>query len=283
MTEQLIKLHTDDEHFIALWRCFGDSPNGEHIWLSHGTFSNRKVLMGIVAYLVNQNYTCWISEWRGHGSSSRSKEKFNFETIAKQDIKLVFEYLFIQQALDQVQCITHSGGGICLSMYLIHNPQYSQRINSIVFFGCQAFGAIRSKYDYYKIKSGAFLACLLGFIPGKIANSPENESYHMMEQWFRWNLTKEFTGKDGIDYKEQLSKIRIPVLSICGGGDLFIAPPSGCESFLAAFDNSANKLLIYSKANGHIEDYNHGRILHSSSASKEIYPVVLEWLIKSKL
>ena len=280
MTEKLIKLPFEEDHFLALWQYGSSEVAGKDVFLTHGTFSNKRVMMGIIDYLVGQGYTCWMLEWRDHGGSSSYPDKYNFETIALEDIKIALDYLYDVQGLDHIDCITHSGGGICLSMLLIQMPQYKSRIDSVIFFGCQAFGAVTNKRNYYKIKIGAFISSLLGFIPGQVAGSPENETYFMMKQWFRWNLTTDFKGDDGIDYKEKLSQIRIPILSVCGGGDLFIAPPSGCASFLESYDNPLNKLLTYSIANGNLEDYNHGRILHSSSAKKEIYPEVLTWLRK---
>ena len=80
-------------------------------------------------------------EWRNHGKSSKTNRKFNFETIAKYDIKSTFEFLFNNLNLKNIDCLTHSGGGIILTMFLINNPKYNLRINSITLFGVQAFGA----------------------------------------------------------------------------------------------------------------------------------------------
>ncbi|MEO0585318.1 MAG: alpha/beta hydrolase, partial [Bacteroidota bacterium] len=68
------------------------------------------------------------------------------------------------------------------------------------------------------------------------------------------------------------------IFAICGAGDQFIAPPVGCQQFLAAFDNPQNQFLLCAKAHGFTENYNHSRILHSRTASREIYPLVLDWI-----
>ncbi len=277
--EELIKLDIGVDEHIALWKISNEvSDTNLNIFLTHGTFSNRKVCMGIADFLVEKGYTCWIMEWRNHGDSSRINSKFNFETIAKEDIKIAFDYLFDVQKIQKIDCITHSGGGICLTMTLIEYPQYRSKINKISLFACQSFGAVNSTGQYLKIQLGKWLASILGFIPSKLLGSPEDEPYHLMKQWFNWNLSKEFIGEDGFDYRENMQDINIPILSICGLGDTFIAPKSGCEQFLNAFNNSHNKLLVCGKETGYKEDYNHGRILHSSSAREEIYPIILEWL-----
>lgn len=99
-----------------------------------------------------------------------------------------------------------------------------------------------------------------------------------MKQWFNWNLSQKFLGKGDFDYQKEMPKINFPILSICGEGDTFIAPVQGCQKFLDAFQNPQNQLLFCGKSTGYLENYSHDRILHSSSARKEIWPKVLEWI-----
>ena len=279
MTEKLIKLNYDSDKYLALWKVTNTkSSKDKNILLTHGTFSNRKVLNGITEYFVTKGFTCWIFEWRNHGNSSKTDQNFDFETIAKQDFKIVSDYLFTTQNIKKLDCITHSGGGICLTIFLITNPNYTSKINSITLFGCQAFGAVTSTKNYLKIFIAKYISKLLGYIPANITGSEENESYFMMKQWFNWNLNKNFLGKNKFDYRAKMEEIEIPILSITGKGDTFIAPPKGCKEFLDAFKNPKNKYILCSKENGFLEDYNHSRILHSKNASKEIYAIVLNWI-----
>ena len=83
---------------------------------------------------------------------------------------------------------------------------------------------------------------------------------------------------NGIDYEKEMSKIKIPILSICAKGDNLIAPKIGCEMFLDAFQNPKNKLLFCSIENGFKEDYNHSRVLQSRNSRAEIWPLVADWL-----
>ncbi len=279
MQEELIPLELENGGHLALWKITASSSqHDKNILLTHGTFSNRKVLNAITQYLIGHHFTCWIFEWRNHGSSSRQEEELDFETIGKQDFQLVFAYLFTECQIRKIDCITHSGGGICLTIALIHYPQFQSKISSISLFGCQAFGAANSKFNYAKIYCSNWLSKWYGSIPATKIGGEENERYYMMKQWFEWNLSGEFKGKNGINYKEKMKMVKVPILSIYGGGDRFIAPPSGCQQYLSAFENPLNKALYCSKENGFLEDYNHSRILHSKNASREIYPIVLEWI-----
>lgn len=279
MKEELQYLRNEDESEIALWKITSpSSTKNKNILLTHGTFSNKKVLNGIVEYFTIHGYTCWVFEWRNHGNSKKFNLNFDFETIGKQDFKTVFNYLFTRHKIEKIDCITHSGGGICLTIALIYFPIFKDRINSITMFACQAFGANNSISNYLKISLSKYSSKIMGRVPARKIGGEEDESYYFMKQWFNWNLNGNFEGKTGIDYQDKMKDIKIPVLSIYGSGDTFIAPPDGCEKYLHSFQNTNNELLFCSKKNGYTEDYTHSRILHSRNSRKEIYPRVLKWI-----
>lgn len=282
LEEKCLLLTTKDQEKIALWKIKGStSISKKNIFLTHGTFSNRKVCMGIVSFLVGKGYICWVLEWRNHGNSIATKKPFNFETIALYDFEAVFEYLFQEEALFSIDCITHSGGGLCLTMFLVQYPKYRERVNSISLFCCQSFGAGIRWRSYFKLLLGKYLTAMIGYIPAqKLSLGEHNETYYTMKQWFNWNLQQCFVGVEAVDYLTEMPSIEVPILSICAKGDTFIAPVEGCRRFLNAFKDPKNKLLVCSKEDGYLEDYNHSRILHSSNARKEIWPKVLAWIEK---
>jgi len=278
--EQLIKLTTKDHKEITLWKINSAKENNKHVFLTHGTFSNKKIMLGIANYLANIGYTCWIMEWRNHGESKVYKDTFNIETIGLIDIKTTFNYLIDNLNLNNLHCITHSGGGIALTLFLIKNKTYSKNIKSIVFFNCQAFGAVNSKLDFIKIYLAKHFSSILGFVPAiRLGIGVQNEKYFTMKSWFDWNLTKSFKGIDGFDYFSQMKTIQIPILLICGKND-WIAPIHGCEKYLNGFDNQTNKLVVCGISNGFKENYNHSRTILSKNASKEIWQIASNWIKK---
>jgi len=282
LQETSFLLETKDQEQVALWKVTGEnSISSKNVFLTHGTFSNRKICMGMTSFLVEKGFTCWILEWRNHGNSPVTNAPFNFETIALYDFLAVFEYLFQELKTSSVDCITHSGGGLCLTMFLINYPKYQTKLNSISLFCCQSFGAATTWKSYLKLLLGKYFTALLGYIPAqKLKLGDHNERYYTMKQWFNWNLSQRFVGAKEQDYLAQMPSIKTPILSICAKGDTFIAPVAGCQRFLNAFQNFKNKLLICAKENGHLEDYNHSRVLHSKNAKKELWPKVLAWIEK---
>ena len=280
--EELIELETEDLLKISLWKIYTED-NFKNIFLTHGTFSDKKILLGIAKYFANLGYTCWIMEWRNHGNSAKINKKFNLETISNFDIKTTFTYLIKKLYIKNLHCITHSGGGISLTIFLLRNIEYVKKIDTITMFNCQSFGAINSKKKYLKILASKYVSYLLGYVPGKkIGLGEHNEKYFTMKQWFNWNLKKEFKGKSGFDYLKNMRLITTPVLSICAEGDKFIAPKTGCEKFIRSFNNENNKLIVCSIKNGFEEDYNHSRTILSRNASKEIWKIALNWIETTK-
>lgn len=279
MEERRIDIKFKEDGNLALWKIYTDnSEKGNDIFLTHGTFSDRKVCMGISEFLVKNGYTCWILEWRNHGESSFINDSFNFEKIGKEDVEKALDYLFTEENIEKIDCVTHSGGGISLVINLIENPENIKRIKRMVFFACQSFGAGYSIGNRLKLSIGKSISKLIGFVPAKILGRPHNEDYYFMKQWFDWNLSKEFISETGRDYALEMPKIQIPILSICGSGDKFVAPMIGCKEYLLKFENPKNKLLHCGKETGFIEDYSHSRLIYSRSAEKEIYPEVLKWI-----
>ena len=338
MTENLTLVTTKDKVQIAIWEIFdsqkthqcsnvdtnnGSTKNdtvknntanqGQNIFLTHGTFSDKNTCLRIAEYLAELGHHCYIMEWRGHGASSVPKDKFNFETVATYDFAATFDYLFNELKLSNLHCVTHSGGGACLTMFLIQNPHYIAKINSLSMFACQVYGAIVNPKNYFKIVAAKLFTRIFGYIPARKLNmGPINESHHTMNQWYEWNLRKNFhssfikqkdidaagvkdsafdnyscqknaiqlTDDDCFDYRQYMAKITTPIYAISAKGDKFISPSQGCQSLFNDFSNPDNVFREYSIINGDLDDYTHSRILNSRPAAKEIWPTVTAWIDK---
>lgn len=284
-SEELIKVDTFDLQKIAVWKIYdAKNTNNLNIFLTHGTFSNKKVCIRISNYFASLGYTCWIMEWRNHGESSKAKNKFNFETVALFDVKAVLSYLFNVQKIKTLDCITHSGGGICLIMCLIKNMQFCSKINSISMFSCQSFGACCNLKNTIKVLISKYINFIIRVIPSQIVGlGPNSETYYTMKQWYNWNLKRNFKGDSGFDYLCKMKTIKVPILSLCGGDDNFISPKDGVIDFLNAFENENNRFVYCSISEGFVENYNHSNIIYSKNATKEIWSIIESWIKMNKL
>lgn len=274
-----IHLTTQDQEVITLHKV-GD--NGDEIcFLTHGTFSDKRVCLGLANYLKDKGLTCYILEWRGH-NGFKAKKPFDFETVALYDFYTAFDYLCHQLNFKNIHTITHSGGGICLSMFLIRHPQFKSHIKSMTMVACQSFGAVFNYQGYFRVLIIKYLNKIVGFIPAKkLKLGIINENYHTMKLWYGWNLSKKFISQiDGMDYAYHCGEINIPIYCICGGGDKVIAPMIGCYKFFELFNGVNNKFQEFSVQNGCLEDYSHSRIMISSNAKLEVWKTIVLWVNK---
>ena len=141
-SEQLIPITTADRAVASLHKISTtDDRRDKNIFLTHGTYSDKRSLLGIAQYLAKAGYTCWILEWREHGASPATDTIYNYEWIALYELKAVFEYLFKVEKITHLDTVQHSAGGLLQTMFLIKNPEYISKIGRSVFFGSQSFGA----------------------------------------------------------------------------------------------------------------------------------------------
>ena len=310
ITESLTLLTTQDNEQVAVWRVadtdnkdndsdhISNSINNDHttethgvslqqntsknILLLHGAFSDKRIHLGIAHYLAEHGYHCYIMEWRGHGNSPKSKKEYNLETIALNDVAATFDYLFNELNLPAIHCITHSGGGMCLTMCLLQNKNYINKVKSISLFACQAYGAASTPKAFTKVLLSKTMTLTLGYLPAiRMKLGPINESYYTMKQWFNWNLGKNFYSTDGkFDYRQHMHQMTMPIYSIAATGDDFVAPPSGCLLYLNDYQNPNNQFREFGIDNGDLDNYSHSRVLMSRNSAKEIWPTVLAWIEK---
>lgn len=282
-TEILIPLSTSDGATCSLWKLLtNNSQSNQNIFLTHGTYSDKRSISGIAKYLAKAGYTCWLMEWRAHGASPTTDTIYDYETIGLQEVKVVFDYFFQELQLEHIHTVQHSAGGILQTMCLIRNPQYISKIKCSVFFGSQAFSVGNNRWKKLQLIAAKIATKVMGGSAGQKTGKPHDESYYMMKQWFDWNIQGEFLGRDGLDYQQQMPKISIPILQIAAAGDTFVAPRYACQVFIDAFENPQNELLYVGKNTGYAEDYTHSRMVLSRNAEKEIYPQVLDWLREEK-
>ena len=277
-----IIITTADKAQISLWKVTGSNPaissTATHIFMTHGTFSDKRICLGLAHYLAGRGAICWVMEWRGHGSSPLAGDAFDFETIALYDVPAVLHYLRQHEKVVTLHCVTHSGGGLALLMCLLRQPQMWPLIGKLVLFACQACHAAPSLSRHLLMRLARHLSAGLGRVPGKcLGIGVQDESFYLMSQWFDWNLAGRFVGRDGFDYLPALAHLPFPVLAVCADQDRFIAPPAACRRFFQALSGSHHRYLLAGQG-GIAPGYRHGSIMLSRRAAQEIWPRVANWL-----
>jgi len=272
---------TKDSVELSLLRISHDIRHDVPVLLTHGTFSNAQVCTRLAGYLAENGFDCWILELRGHGRSEAGDAHPDFERFSEFDVPAALQAVLHRTRKEHLFWVGHSGGGLVLLMHLARNPEACARLKGIVTLASQATEAGATWAGRAKIALGAMANNLIGYSPGPLLKlGPENEFKGVMNQWFRWNWNRQWTGKDGFDYFEALRKVEVPALCFAGGGDRFIAPYQGCRRLYDALGSLDKRMAFCAKSEGYGEDYSHARIIASRRAQQEIWPMIAEWLTK---
>ncbi len=272
---------TKDGVELSLLRISNGIRHEPPVLLTHGTFSNAQVCTRLARYLAENGFDCWILELRGHGQSGVGADHPDFEYFSDFDVPAALDAVRRKTKKGELFWVAHSGGGLALLMHLARHPEVCGQIRGIVTLASQATDAGATLNGKTKIILGALATNILGRAPGKMLRlGPQDEFRKVMNQWFLWNWTGRWNGKDGFDYLEALRQVEVPALCLAGGGDRFIAPYRGCRRLYDALGSLDKRMAFCAKSEGYGEDYSHSRIIASRRAQQEIWPVISEWLIK---
>jgi oxygen-independent coproporphyrinogen-3 oxidase len=279
--EEMFLETTQDGVGLALHRVRGEIRHDPPLIFTHGTFSDAQVCRLLARYLAREGFDSWILELRGHGHSQSGSVHPDFERFSMFDVPTALDAVRRRTRRENLFWVAHSGGGLVLLMHLARYPEACAQIRGIVTLATQATDAGASWAGRMKIALGALATNALGRAPGKMLRlGPQDEFRGVMNQWFGWNWTGRWVGKDGFDYLQALERIEVPALCFAGGGDRFIAPHQGCRRLYNALGSLDKRFAFCAKSEGYAEDYSHARIIASRRAQQEIWPVIAEWLIK---
>lgn len=274
-----LSARTVDGVELSLVRFTGNVRCDVPVLLTHGTLSNAQVCTRLAMFLADQGFDCWILEWRGHGQSAAGDARPDFQYLADFDVPAGVEAVRRATGKSRVFLVGHSGGGLLFLMHLARQPDSRAAVQGVVTIASQATEAGATWGDRAKIAGYAVVNNVLGHLPGPMLGlGPEREWRGVMNQWFRWNLTRRWVARDGFDYVTALSRIDVPVLCLAGAGDRFIAPVQGCRRLYEVLGSRDKQLLVCGKASGFVEDYDHTRIIASRAAGNEVWPRIAAWL-----
>ena len=263
---------------IALTRLQPERTIGLPIIIAHGTISNGESVSDLAAHLFQLGFDCWILEWGGHGQSSASNPRNNFETPAFNDTPHAIDHVLKQSGHKQFYWVSHSGGGHLPLMYLARTPEQAHRFAGIVTIGAQATDGAAGLKGKCRALVLWGVTRLMGETPKALVSvGTEGEPTLLLAQWARWNLTQKWMGVDGFDYMSAIKANNTPALMVSGANDN-IAPPSGCRKFYDALGSQDKSWLLCGIDSGFSKDYSHGQLIRGSAAKAEVFPRVSDWL-----
>jgi len=249
------------------------------IVLAHGTFSNHRSCRGVAQYLSKRGFDCWILDFQGHGKSDLPSIEPDFESMCLEDTDAVLTAIRHLYPNSKIHWVGHSGGGLAALMYFSRYPEKQAFMGKFVSLASQATFAAKKPLNRWAIQASNIVTKLLRVAPGKwFKIGPENEFAPVMQQWYRWSLEQRWTGTDGFDYENALQSFTLPWQCFAGKGDTFIAPVAGCRHLFECAGSAEKEFHFCSISTGFREDYTHPRIVSSSGAAKDIWPMIADWL-----
>jgi len=263
-----------------------DSVAGEPVLLAHGTFSNHRTCSALARYLAGRGFDCWLLDYEAHGLSDTVEPAADFETLFLSGTHRALEYVS-DTTQRKVHWVGHSGGGLAVLMAIARQPDLLDRLQSLVTLASQASDAGQLPSHRLILRTLKLLTGALGRVPARTLKlGPDNETATVMQQWYNWNLSARWIGTDGIDYTKTLEKLdklsRLPLLSLAGSGDWFIAPPDACQRLHARLPCSDKTWLECGVQHGYSENFSHARLVSSRASAREIWPRIGDWLTQQK-
>lgn len=282
-----ILTRADDGVELALFHASPERPRGAPpVLLVHGTFSNRDFFMGgtlergLARVLAERGFDSWVAELRGHGRSGEAgrNSAWHFEDWIRRDAPALVRGVLEATGRDRVVWLGHSAGGVIAVAFLGAGSDLARSVVGLVLAGTPAPTGL-GILQYPMAAAVLGVTRTLGRFPARLLGlGPEDEHAGIMEQWMRWNLRGRWVGDDGTDYFAGCRRITVPVLALAGGGDWLIAPPSICEDLVNEFGSADKTFINCGRAEGFTEDFDHNRLLVSSTARAEVWPVIADWL-----
>jgi predicted alpha/beta hydrolase len=125
---------------------------------------------------------------------------------------------------------------------------------------------------------GHLVASIVGKFPAdRLRIGPADERPGILRQWFRWNSSGRWIGRDGFDYADAAARVAVPAIAIAGDGDL-LTPPSACRRLLDALGGADHEMVVCGRAQGFSHNFTHNQLVLSPAARQEVWPVVARWI-----
>lgn len=254
----------------------------------HGLFSDGRFFLGArgdgpARYFVEQGFTVYVADLRGHGKSrwpERRAWDWSFDTYAQHDIPDLVRAVAERHA-GPLFLLAHSMAGYAALAGLGLHPDAQQRLAGV----CVLSSAVNDFSDggfkkVAMVRFSAVLAGLLGRFPAQaLKQGPADEPAGVMRQFADWAPTGAFRSADGAtDYWEALGRVTLPVLAGVGEADVFHASPRRAEKLVSRLGSADKTLVVCGRSNGFTRDYGHFDLVRGEHARAEVLPRVQEWM-----
>lgn len=253
------------------------------VLLIHGAIENGKIFYsksgkGLAPYLAKKGLDVYVVDLRGRGKStppvSRNSRISQTETIY-HELPTIIAKIKEVAGSDSIQIGAHSWGGVLtLATFALHAEELN--IKNMVFFGTKRRISIRNFQKFFTVDLvwtffGNILTSIYGYLPAvKYKFGSDNEPARFYRQENKWVYSKKWIDSETkVDYGQKLKALKHPpTYFFTGENDKLLGNPIDVQK-LAAECGGTGEVIILSKENGNLQDYDHISILTSKDAEND--------------
>jgi oxygen-independent coproporphyrinogen-3 oxidase len=278
-----IRVITRDGVSLGLWRARApDAPRKAiPLLLVHGTFSNRNFFgapHGLGFHLAARGYDVWVAELRGLGRSGEAGQaRWDVEDWIVHDVPALLEGVRKATGSERVVWIGHSAGAVVAAGAAGRSAEVAASIAGLVLVAAPAPDRPGIANAAVSLLGNA-VANVMGRVPARaLGIGPADEAPGILRQWCEWIVRRRWVGHDGLDYLAEARRLTAPALGLVGAADL-LTPPATCRRLLDALGGADRTMVVCGRSQGFSENYTHNRVLISSAARQEVWPLIADWL-----
>jgi pimeloyl-ACP methyl ester carboxylesterase len=287
----------------------------EPVVLCHGLSNNHRFLEfqpphGLASALADAGFECFTVELRGAGAAYAGPHRDGcIDDHVRHDVPALIEFARKAAHSPSAFWVGHSLGG--LVGLAAADEEVQQKLKGLITIGSPVFFKLQwhtrwlVHFGYWLSPFGRFrtewLAALIAPFAGWISLPIGGTNLRNMPGWVQrralaeviapiwhgvlrqlrdWTLHDRFGSEDGkIDYRARVKALTVPHLVLGGMAD-GLAPPLNCKAHFALVGSADKQLKLFGKGEGEDVDYGHGDLVLGTRAHKDVYPVVVDWLIK---
>lgn len=288
----------------------------EPVVLCHGLANNHRMFdvsqpASLARTLSAAGFDCWLVDLRGAEGTVRRTQKAphdaSIDDHVAYDVPALVAAVLERSGAKEAFWLGHSMGGL---VALAAAQTQGLPLKGLVAMGSPLW------FDHGRMTRLALRAGILAAAPGRVRTEWLTLFFSPLAGWFRfpladgmvnhanvapllqrramasvfapmwrsvlaqlldWETHDAFRSRQGVDWRQGLSRLAVPMLLIGGSADL-LAGPASLTRALPLLGGEDKSLLLFGRAYGHAHDYGHGDLILGSSAAQEVFPLLVRWL-----
>lgn len=238
---------------------------------------------GFAEWLATQGFAAYTFDYRGTGASRPAGSlrgfKANIDDWAQLDCAAVIDHVSAAHPDLPIFWIGHSVGAQIFGMIPNHT-RLTAMLSVAAGSGYHRHNATPLRYYapvlWYTIAPLSLLAA--GYFPGKKLRMIGDLPHGVMKQWRKWCLSADYLGSEGLQLREQLANVRVPITAWSMRDDEMMTL-AGTQALFSLYSGTQLEIVRMDPACYGVDRIGHFGLFRSQSRDA-LWPLVSSWLTK---